>query len=82
MRDDELPDPVGTSSASQALTELAAQHGLAGEEGRGMDDELWAYTMSVVSLCARIADASADAAGDARGGGDRIRAELLDYRIK
>jgi hypothetical protein len=78
MPDDDLPDPVGASSASQALTELAAQHGLAGEEGRGMDDELWAYTMAVVSLCARIADAS----GDARSGGDRIRAELLDYRVK
>ena len=76
MPDDELPDPVGTSSADKVLTELAAQHGLAGEESRGMDDELWAYTMAVVSLCAQIADASADAAGD------RIRAELLDYRVK
>jgi hypothetical protein len=74
MNQSNAQDPA--DSPDKVIAALAAQHGLVAP-GRGdVDDALWAYTMGIVSLCARIADA-ADG-----GGGDRIRSALLDYRAR
>jgi len=60
---------------------LAVEHRLLPESEAGVGDDLWSYTMAVVALCARIADAHSDLD---RGGtaGESVRAALLDYRIR
>jgi hypothetical protein len=63
------------------LEELATQYGLIASGETQIDDALWSYTMAVVTLCAQIADTSADASSG-RSPGDHIRAELLDYRVR
>ena len=81
MTNDEMPDPNSASGSSQVLEELATQNGLIASSETKIGDALWNYTMAVVTLCAQIADTSADASSG-RSPGDHIRAELLDYRAR
>jgi len=75
MTDSPMQEPA--AAPGQALLDLASQHGLLGPGETEIGDALWAYTMGVVSLCARLADLS-----DGGSPGDGVRAALLDYRTR
>ena len=72
-------DFVGTVDPDRVFKDLAIQHQLLPGDGASVGDNLWDYTMAVVTLCAKIADAHDNTE---RGGppGESIRAALLNYR--
>ena len=61
--------------------ELAVKYCLLADSEAGIGDDHWSYTMAVVKLCARMADAHNELE---RGGmaGESVRAALLDYRTR
>lgn len=65
----------------RVFKDLAMQHGLLSSDSDSVGDELWSYTMAVVALCARIADAH-DEVDEVGPAGESIRAALLDYRVR
>ena len=72
-------DLVGTVDPDRVFKDLAIQYRLLCGDEASIGAELWDYTMAVVTLCAKIADAHDNTE---RGGppGESIRAALLDYR--
>jgi len=74
-------DLLADIDPDRIFRELAVQYRLLADSEAGVSDDLWSYTMAVVALCARIADAHTDLE---RGGtaGSSVRAALLDYRIR
>lgn len=72
---------LGDVDPDRVFKDLAVQYRLLPDHGESVGDELWGYTMAVVTLCAKIADAH-DNTQSGGSPGDSIRTALLDYRIR